>query len=438
MGRGHEYERNGFEYQREEDVVIKKYRQRKFIIIAIGVSILCATVLGLAIGLSVEAEEDYSGAPHSVRVERASQILRNYPLVDGHNDLPWQFHVRNNNTVYGSINLTVGWPDVHTDIPRLREGQVGAQFWACFVHCNSQYKDSVRLALNQVDTIRKLVSRYSQDLEWVTTAQGIEDAFSAGKIGSMIGLEGGHMIGGSLGNLRSFYDLGIRYMTLTHSCNTPWADNWHKDDDGESYEFDGLSPFGELVVKEMNRLGMMVDLAHVAHRTMKDAIAVSRAPIIFSHSSAYEKCNHNRNVRNDVLPMVKNNRGLIMVTFVNNYINCSDYASLDNVADHIDYLKNQIGVDYVGIGGDYDGVTNLPVGLEDVSKYPDLFAELLRRGWSPADLEKLAGRNLVRVFREVEEVRDRLARENEAPFEDLIPQSTWKNSTWTEPCWTSS
>jgi len=207
---------------------------------------------------------------------------------------------------------------------------------------------------------------------------------------------------------------------VTHSCNTPWADNWKVDNDN-SYEFNGLSPFGELVVKEMNRLGMMVDLSHTAKETMMDAIRVSRAPVIFSHSSAYTECNHNRNVRDDVMPLVAANGGVIMVTFVNAYINCSETASIENVADHIDHIKNQIGADYVGIGGDYDGVTKLPVGLENVSFYPDLFAELIRRGWSSDDLQKLAGRNLVRVFRKVEEVRDSLV--NEPPFEQILPEA---------------
>ncbi|XP_052806657.1 dipeptidase 1-like [Mya arenaria] len=311
-----------------------------------------------------------------------------------------------------------------TDIPKIRQGLLGAQFWSCWVDCNSQYKDAVRATLDQLDVIKRFTEKYPEVFQFVTTSTGVMDAFNAGKIGSLIGLEGGHSIDSSLAVLRMYYDLGVRYMTLTHSCNTPWADNWLVDEpDNNGTTLGGLSHFGQEVVREMNRLGMIVDLAHVAKRTMMAAIATSRAPVIFSHSSAFHVCNHFRNVQDDVLLKLKENGGVIMVNFYDGFIVCppsnKTRSDLTDVADHIDYIASLIGHDHVGIGSDFDGAPKFPTGLSDQSKYPDLFAELVRRGWGDEQLRKLAGKNVLRVFKAVELVRDQLS--DTEPSEARLP-----------------
>ncbi|KAL4222111.1 dipeptidase 1 (renal) [Mactra antiquata] len=346
-------------------------------------------------------------------LDRAKCVLDSYPLIDGHNDLSELFRTYANNSVYGTdlySDLRLTWDPIEaqTDIPKLKAGKLGAQFWSSWVTCGSQYKDVIRMTMDQLDVIKNIIRKYPEVFKYVSTSQGILESFNEGKIGSMIGLEGGHSIDSSLGVLRMYYELGVRYMTLTHSCNTPWADNWHVDEPGYNGTIlGGLTPFGKKVVQEMNRLGMIVDLAHVSKKTMIDAIKVSVAPVIFSHSSAFRLCGHHRNVPDDVLYLTKANNGVVMVNFYDKFVVCppnnKPTAELTDVADHIEYIRDIIGVDHVGIGADYDGIPSVTHGLEDVSKYPDLFAELIRRGWSDLDLQKLAGRNVVRVFRKVEE-----------------------------------
>ncbi|CAM5151496.1 unnamed protein product [Eretmochelys imbricata] len=342
----------------------------------------------------------------------AERIMNETPLIDGHNDLPWQLLKKFNNRLsVAPANLTL-LNDTHTSIPKLRSGRVGGQFWAAYVPCDTQNKDAVKRTLEQIDVIHRMCDKYPEAFVCVTDSTGIEDAFQAKKVASLIGVEGGHSMDSSLGTLRMFYRLGVRYMTLSHSCNTPWVDNWLVDTDEEQPVHNGLSQFGKRVVREMNRLGMLVDLAHVSVRTMADALEVSKAPVIFSHSSAYELCRSRRNVPDDILRRVNEKGGLVMVNFYNMYVSCNkEAANLSQVADHLDHVKKVAGSAAVGFGGDYDGVPTLPQGLEDVSKYPKLIAELLRRKWTEAEVKAALAMNLLRVFKKAEEVRDSLSQE---------------------------
>lgn len=346
----------------------------------------------------ISAEDPY--------LTKALQLMSETPLIDGHNDLPWQLRKLFNNQLnkvdLNTINST------HTSIPKIKEGRLGAQFWSAYVPCTSQYKDAVRQTIEQIDVVHRMCQKYPETFMFATSSQDIMKAFSLNKTASLIGVEGGHSIDSSLGTLRVMYQLGVRYLTLTHSCNTPWADNWRVDTGADPSENDGLSPFGQQVLLEMNRLGMLVDLAHVTVKVMNQALDISKAPVIFSHSSAYSLCPHKRNVPDDILRRVNQTRGIVMVNFYNDYVTCSGVANLSNVADHFDHIKKVGGAGILGFGGDYDGVKRVPVGLEDVSKMPHLVAELLRRGWTDEEVKAALGENLLRVLREVEEVRDSL------------------------------
>ncbi|GAB1597858.1 dipeptidase 1-like [Argonauta hians] len=400
---------------------------RKQMVMIIG-TVIFLLLLVLSIAISVPMMSKLSR--NSKSIDTAKEILKTYPLIDGHNDLPYR--IRLYGTVYGTdfnSRLDKKWNISHTDIPRLREGMVGAQFWIAYVSCKTQFKDAVTKSLEQVDIIKNLVAKYPETFEFVTTAQGIEEAFKKNRIASLIGLEGGHSIDSSLGVLRMFYELGVRYMTITHNCNTPWADNW-KMDINKTNIHNGLTDFGKKVIHEMNRIGMLIDLSHVAVKTMEVALEQSKAPVIFSHTSAFALCHHYRNAPDSILKKTQENKGVVMVNFYSDYINCfpnnQTNATLSQVADHIDHIKKVAGVETVGIGGDYDGVEKVPMGLEDTSKYPDLFSELVKRGWSKEDLGKLAGGNLLRVFKAVEKVRDEMKEEN--PAEDMIPDDERVNT----------
>ncbi|XP_068117754.1 dipeptidase 1 [Hyperolius riggenbachi] len=339
---------------------------------------------------------------------QAESIMENVPVIDGHNDLPWQLLSKFNNQ-WNKVDL-ITLNDTHTNIPKLQAGKVGGQFWAAFVPCDTQGKDAVKRTLEQIDVIHRMCEKYPSIFACESFA-GIQKAFKEKKVASLIGVEGGHSIDSSLGVLRTFYNLGVRYMTLTHSCNAPWVDNWLVDQGSDPAKSNGLSDFGKSVILEMNRLGMIIDLAHVSVKTMKDTLATSKAPVIFSHSSAFALCNHARNVPDDVLRTVKEKKGLVMVNFYNGYVTCNRNANLSNVADHFDYIKKIAGYEAVGFGGDYDGVPYMPDGLEDVSKYPDLVAELLRRGWNQTEVEAALANNLIRVFQGVEQVRTNMMAE---------------------------
>jgi len=375
------------------------------------VSIAVALSISLAIVIPLSGEGNYLSA--------ANAYLDEEPIFDGHNDWAWQLRGQLDNK-FNDVDLDQDLSQVyggpaHTDIPRLREGRVGAQFWACYGTCSSSGKDAIRQSLEQFDTIRRFIDYYPDDLVFVTNVEEIEEAQSRGKIASTIGVEGGHMIDSSLATLRMFYLLGARYMTLTHSCDIPWATAWNTDNPTQ-----GLTSFGKEVVLEMNRLGMLVDLSHVSDQTMLDALEVSVSPVIYSHSSARSECGSGRNVPDHILLKLKENEGVLMINFYNYYISCNENATLAEVADHFDYVKNLIGVDYIGIGGDYDGVGSTPEGLEDVSKYPRLIAELLMRGWSKEEVQKVSGRNIKRVMRRNEEIS---AAWKEKPSEDHIDSS---------------
>lgn len=383
------------------------------------------------------------------------KVLADMPVIDGHNDLPWEMRDRFSSNV-DAIDLrqnTAQLPKrpgapadeaaLMTDIPRLRAGGVGAQFWSVWVPVDSKDATAVQMTLEQIDLVKRLAARYPADLEMAYTAADIVRIEKTHRVASLIGIEGGHQINNSLGTLRQMYDLGARYMTLTHSMNTAWADAAT-----DMPVHNGLTAFGRAVVSEMNRLGMLVDLSHVSSKTMQDALAVTRAPVIFSHSGARGLIDHPRDVPDDVLQLVAKNRGVVMVNFFPGYVSEArarwdaevaaekareasppftglfigqpDRAkaaleqwlsahpkptvTLAMVADHIEYVARMAGKDCVGLGSDFDGIPDTPEGLDGVDKYPALLAELARRGWSHDDLVKVSGGNLLRVMREAESV----------------------------------
>ncbi len=398
-------------------------------------------------------------------LEQARRILREVPLIDGHNDLPWAVRI-NFALSLDSANIAQPQPRLMTDIPRLKAGIVGGQFWSAYSPSSFAGRGAARVGMEQVDLVHRLVAKYPETFELARTADDIVRIHRSGKIASLIGLEGGHMIENSLGLLRAFYDLGVRYMTLTHSRNTDWADAAT-----DSMQHGGLTRFGEEVIREMNRLGMLVDLSHASDSTMWDALRTTEAPVIFSHSSSRYFTPHPRNVPDDVLRAVARNGGVVMVNYVPSFIYLPAYEHsqraqeyqrslraqgiegeqlqdslrswrernpaprppLSVVADHIEHIRSVAGVDHVGIGSDLDGIDQTPIGLEDVSTFPALLAELLRRGWSADDIKKVAGLNVLRVMRRVEEVAARLQRERGPSVAQIEILDGWS----TAPPWSS-
>ncbi|XP_054283198.1 dipeptidase 1-like [Macrosteles quadrilineatus] len=401
----------------------------------VGAAVLLAAAAGVGVPLALSIQ---SGASYEERLEMAHKLLKETPLIDGHNDLPWNIrkfvHNRLNEFRFGEDLRQVppwslsAWS--HTDLKRLRAGHVSAQFWAAYVPCESQFKDAVQLTLEQIDVIKRLTDKYSPPLTYCTSAKEISDAHAKGGMCSLIGVEGGHSLANSLPVLRVLYSLGVRYLTLTSTCNTQWADSSLVELPGKKAQHGGLTNFGKIIVKEMNRLGMIVDLSHVSLATMKAALEVSKAPVVFSHSSARALCNSSRNVPDNILASLGLNGGLVMVNFYSQFLTCKDTATVSDAAAHINHIRNIAGVDSVGLGAGYDGINFTPKGLEDVSSYPALFAELIGSGlWQLEDLKKLAGLNFLRVMKQVEKVRDDMAKSGVEPYEDTISPRYLKGRT---------
>jgi len=395
-------------------------------------------------------------------MQLAIAALEAAPVFDGHNDVPIQLRSRFANQINDlDFHDTLGTGEthprgraMHTDLARLRQGKVGAQYWSVFVPASLDEPEAVQATIEQIDVTKRLIALYSDDLQLALSADDVETAIASGRIASLLGMEGGHSIGSSLSVLRQMYDLGARYMTLTHSKNTPWADSAT-----DAPEHDGLTAFGEDLIREMNRMGMLVDLSHVSEDTMADVLDVAIAPVIFSHSGARSVNGHARNVPDSVLARLPANGGVVMVVGLPGFLseqqrqwyaerqgkvaelesllqgqpdtvsqalaqwdaaNPMPMATISDMADHIDHIREVAGIANIGIGGDYDGMPSGPVGMEDVSGYPALFAELARRGYSQAELEMISYHNALRVLRQAEQIAAR--QRGELPIETLIDQ----------------
>jgi membrane dipeptidase len=402
----------------------------------LAIVVLCA----LAIASFAAGQEDRF-------LKQAKEILREVPLIDGHNDLPWQIRdkFKSHMQEVDLMDTTKLDPPFHTDIPRLKSGMVGGQFWSVYVPVETKGANAVHDVLEQIDIVHRFVDKYPNDFEMAYTAADVQRIHKKGKVASLIGIEGGHCMNNSLAVLRELFRSGARYMTLTHWSNTDWADAATSDP-----KHKGLTAFGELVIKEMNRLGMLVDLSHVSAQTMNEVLDITRSPVIFSHSSARAISAHPRNVPDDVLKRLSSNGGVVMVNYAPSFVseefrkwnaaeeaekarlkdlfignpeeiklqtenwqraNPKPQVTLQQLADHIDHIRKTAGIDHVGLGADLDGITDTPVGLKDVSAYPALMAELLRRGYTKEEVKKVAGLNVLRVMKKTEQVAATLQKE---------------------------
>ena len=427
---------------------------------------LLAGVAALPVAAQEQEQARAIDAAETADLDPAMQLaiaaLEAAPVFDGHNDVPIQLRSRFANQINDlDFHDTLGTGEthprgraMHTDLARLRQGKVGAQYWSVFVPASLDEPDAVQATIEQIDVTKRLIALYSDDLQLALTADDVETAIASGRIASLLGMEGGHSIGSSLSVLRQMYALGVRYMTLTHSKNTPWADSAT-----DAPEHDGLTAFGEDLIREMNRMGMLVDLSHVSEATMADVLDVAIAPVIFSHSGARSVNGHARNVPDSVLARLPANGGVVMVVGLPGFLseqqrqwyaerqgkvaelesllqgqpdtvsqalaqwdaaNPMPMATISDMADHIDHIREVAGIANIGIGGDYDGMPSGPVGMEDVSGYPALFAELARRGYSQAELEMISYHNALRALRQAEQIAAR--QRGELPIETLIDQ----------------
>lgn len=360
----------------------------------------------------------------------------NVVQFDTHNDLPWKFrgHIRNQIRKVNLLNNMRDnsqpeyWIPNHTDMPRADIGGLTAEFWVAYVSCTSNYKDAVRHTMEQIDVIRRFVEQYPEHLQLATTADEVEAAVEAGKLASMICIEGGHSMDSSLEVLRAYADLGVRYMTLTHNCNVPWADNNKEDQKITDDHIGGMTSFGQKTVLEMNRLGIFIDISHVSADTMRDALSWSRAPVIFSHSNARDFYNHSRNAPDDVLDMLKENGGILNLVslpgFVGDAENLDENSSgivtsmsVEDMANHADYVKERIGHEYLGMGADFDGMTSVLNDMQDVSEFTNFYAKLRERGWNDEEILDIKGRNMLRAMRAMEKVKEEMSSQ--------MPDETW-------------
>lgn len=418
-------------------------------ILSVAIAALCsASMLSAQAATKAAATQSLRNADFATRLAHVKAILKTTPLVDSHNDLPWAMREFANAPLdveaYDLNKTTKGM----TDINRLRKGMVGGQFWSVYIPGEIRDSGYARVQLEQIDIARRVIARYPKDLKWSLTAADVRAAFKAGKIGSLLGMEGGHAIENSLGALRAYYELGARYMTLTHNVTLDWADAAL-----DAPKHGGLTPFGKEVVREMNRLGMLVDLSHVSPGVMSNALDVTEAPVMFSHSASRAITDVARNVPDSILARLPKNGGVVMMTFVPGFTsqtvaehsarltairdsiakvypgnNDAQFkavaawreghptptATIKDVADHMDHIKKVAGAEHIGMGGDYDGITETVVGLEDVSKYPDLLAELVKRGWTDSEIRGVAGENILRVLSRAEVVSARLRKQRPA------------------------